>query len=164
MIHRVSPIGLLLLLLSGACARNAPVVATSLPSREETLDYLRVRLVGWSWSSDAGAFSYTSVTLDNCLLTITERQVRRDGKTHFLRHEYPLDAVRETEWFPGLLPAGSLQVVGKGVRLRWDSEAAPRYTNVDYLGLPPEFGEQIANAVNHLANNCSSLQRSDPFK
>ena len=151
--------------IAAACAihPNQNMQPAAAVSPAETLAYLQQRLVGWSWHSDIGASTYQAVTLNSCLLTITQKVIRHDG-THFLHHEYPLKELAETEWFPGLLPAGSLQVVGKGVRLRWNSEAAAQYTNVDYLELPPEYGERIAKAVNHLSKRCVGPPDDDPFK
>jgi hypothetical protein len=137
---------------------------TPTPSVDETVAYLHQRIIGWSWQDDDGSYVYDNVTFNNCTLTITERVRGRDGRASNLSHVYPLGKLTEIEWYAGLLPAGSLLVAGNGIRLHWSGEAAPRYSNQDYLTLPPEFGDRIARAIQRLDKACAGRPDPDPFK
>ena len=60
-----------------------------------------------------------------------------------------------------LMVAGS---EGAVIRLRWNREASSRYLKVDQLELPPEHGDPIVRAFNHLRRTCVPVPDKDPFR
>ncbi|HYK04391.1 MAG TPA: hypothetical protein VE974_21755 [Thermoanaerobaculia bacterium] len=135
-------------------------------SPTETLDYLRGRLVGWEAQDGDSWVRYDSITMTDCVLIFTQSRNTKSG-VHTLHHEYPLNLVGEADWFPTLGSSGVLMVAGREsavIRLRWNREASVTHMKVDQLELPPEYGERITKAFNHLKRTCVSKIDNDPFQ
>ena len=153
------------------CGSAVTVAAplTHSPSAEETLAYLQQRLVGWSAYSDTERVENQSVTLQGCVLTVSQKRTDAKGISRVLHRDYPLDRLHDFEWYPDLFLPGAVQAAGKDhnavIRLRWDNDKTGRYYNVDYFrDLPAEYGERIAKALNHLKKICVAGPDPDPFK
>lgn len=156
-----------LLLLVVACSTTTAQQPQALRvSSEETLTYLRARVVGWEANDGDNWVRYDSVTLTDCVLTVSQSRNTKSG-VHTLHHEYPLNLVGEAKWFPTLGSSGVLMVAGgEGavIRLRWNRETAATYMKFDLLELPPEYGERITKAFNHLKTSCVQAPDNDPFR
>jgi hypothetical protein len=151
-VRRTGMIVLILFCLS----RCTSTPSTPPLSEAEALTYLHDTIVGWARQSDMGTSTYEDVTLTNCLLVVRERMDFRNGTRRVLQHEYPLASLTETEWYGGLPPAGKVAVDGLGVRLHWMDEPAARYTNYDFLEVPPEQGQRVAEVLGRLHDLCAS--------
>src|SRR4051794_31515232 len=114
MLRRIARVPIAIALMSSLCCSTAPTVRAPAPTREETIQYLRESLVGYSWQTDEGASTYDSLTVIDCTLTVSERLTLPDHRIVYVDHILPLAKLTRSEFFADLIDGGSVGVYSLG--------------------------------------------------